>query len=107
VHVIGKDILKFHGIYWPAFLLAAGLELPRMLLVHGHWQVDDVKMSKSIGNVVSPQSCIDLVTVTGLRYFLLHEGVPSSDGSNLYLLITSNELFNLKCIKRFQSEEND
>nr|SVE80111.1 EOG090X05VD [Daphnia magna] len=81
VHVIGKDILKFHSIYWPAFLLAAGLEPPKSLLVHGHWLVDDQKMSKTTGNVVSPQSCINLVTATGLRYFLMHEGVPASDGN--------------------------
>nr|SVE75746.1 EOG090X05VD [Daphnia hispanica] len=81
VHVIGKDILKFHAIYWPAFLLAAGLEPPKSLLVHGHWLVDDQKMSKTTGNVVSPQSCIDLVKATGLRYFLMHEGVPASDGN--------------------------
>nr|SVE78852.1 EOG090X05VD [Daphnia lumholtzi] len=81
VHVIGKDILKFHGIYWPAFLLAAGFEPPKSLLVHGHWLVDEQKMSKTTGNVVSPQSCINLVTATGLRYFLMHEGVPASDGN--------------------------
>nr|SVE75116.1 EOG090X05VD [Daphnia dolichocephala] len=80
-HVIGKDILKFHSIYWPAFLFAAGLEPPKSLVVHGHWLVDDQKMSKTTGNVVSPQTCIDLVTATGLRYFLLHEGVPASDGN--------------------------
>lgn len=81
VHVIGKDILKFHGVYWPAFLIAAGLDPPRSLLVHGHWLADDQKMSKTLGNVVHPRDCFNKVTVTGLRYFLLHEGVPSSDGS--------------------------
>lgn len=64
--------------------MAAGLEPPKSLLVHGHWLVDDQKMSKTTGNVVSPQSCIDLVTATGLRYFLLHEGVPASDGSGFF-----------------------
>lgn len=81
VHVIGKDILKFHGIYWPAFLLAADLTLPKGLLVHGHWLVDDEKMSKSSGNVVHPKTCIDHVSATGFRYFLLHEGVPATDGN--------------------------
>lgn len=81
MHVIGKDILKFHGIYWPAFLLAAGLQLPKSLLVHSHWLVDNEKMSKSSGNVVHPKTCIDHVSATGFRYFLLHEGVPASDGS--------------------------
>ena len=79
--MIGKDILKFHGIYWPAFLLAADLTLPKGLLVHGHWLVDDEKMSKSSGNVVHPKTCIDHVSATGFRYFLLHEGVPATDGS--------------------------
>lgn len=85
VHVIGKDILKFHGLYWPAFLISAGLEPPKSLLVHGHWLVDDQKMSKTTGNVTSPQSCIDVATVNGLRYFLLHEGVPASDGSEYFI----------------------
>jgi methionyl-tRNA synthetase len=87
VHVIGKDILKFHSIYWPAFLLAAGFDPPKCLLVHGHWLADDQKMSKTTGNVVSPQSCIDIATATGLRYFLLHEGVPASDGSESYIVL--------------------
>ena len=86
MHVIGKDILKFHGIYWPAFLMSAGMEPPKSLLVHGHWLVDDQKMSKTTGNVMSPKSCIDVATVNGLRYFLLHEGVPANDGSE-YLFI--------------------
>ena len=106
VHVIGKDILKFHGIYWPAFLAAAGLELPRMLLVHAHWLVDYEKMSKSTGNVVTPQSCIDQVTATGLRYFLLHEGVPSSDGSQFECKISSRSVIIFNIITRFQPQED-
>lgn len=80
-HVVGKEILKFHGIYWPAFLLAAGLELPRSLLVHSHWTVEHQKMSKSKGNVIDPVACAREFGVDGLRYFLLREGVPHSDGS--------------------------
>nr|CAH7757054.1 unnamed protein product [Callosobruchus chinensis] len=81
VQVIGKDILKFHGIYWPAFLMAAGLELPRSILCHSHWTVDGEKMSKSKGNVVCPFDTAQMYTTDGLRYFLLREGVAHSDGN--------------------------
>jgi len=81
VHVIGKDILKFHCIYWPAFLLAAGMEPPKRLLVHSHWLAEGVKMSKSLGNVVDPSSLMEKYGVDGTRYFLLREGVPHSDGN--------------------------
>ena len=84
-HVMGKDIIKFHGIFWPAFLMAAGMDPPSSLLVHGHWLADDQKMSKTLGNVVDPEQCMQLVGITGLRYFLLHEGVPSCDGSKLFI----------------------
>ncbi|EDX12973.1 GD20436 [Drosophila simulans] len=79
--VIGKDILKFHGIYWPAFLLAAGLEPPGQLYVHSHWTVDGQKMSKSKHNVVDPLQAAQQYTMEGLRYFLLREGVAHSDGN--------------------------
>jgi hypothetical protein len=72
---------RFHGVYWPAFLIAAGLEPPRSLLCHSHWTVDGEKMSKSRGNIVDPVECITKYTVSGLRYFLLREGVAHSDGS--------------------------
>lgn len=81
LHVIGKDILKFHGIYWPAFLIAADIEPPKGLLVHSHWTVDDVKMSKSKMNVVDPNERSSRYTKDGLRYFLLREGVAHSDGN--------------------------
>lgn len=81
VQIIGKDILKFHGIYWPAFLIAAGLEPPQSLLVHSHWTVDDVKMSKSKHNVIDPNVVAQRYTYDGLRYFLLREGVAHRDGS--------------------------
>ena len=80
-HVIGKDILKFHAIYWPAFLMAADIEPPRKILCHSHWTVDDTKMSKSKGNVIDPNSLIDLYSIDGIRYFLLREAVPHSDGN--------------------------
>lgn len=85
LHVIGKDILKFHGIYWPAFLIAAGLEPPQQLLVHSHWTVEGQKMSKSKFNVVDPMERASTYTIEGMRYFLLREGVMHSDGSELKL----------------------
>ncbi|XP_049810134.1 methionine--tRNA ligase, mitochondrial isoform X1 [Schistocerca nitens] len=81
VHVVGKDILKFHGVYWPAFLIAAGLQPPRTLLCHSHWTVDGEKMSKSRQNVVDPAALIHDFTSCGVRYLLLREGVPHSDGN--------------------------
>lgn len=79
--VIGKDILKFHGIYWPGFLMAADMEPPKQLLCHSHWTVDGQKMSKSKNNVVDPMERADLFTAEGMRYFLLREAVLHSDGS--------------------------
>lgn len=81
VHVIGKDILRFHAIYWPSFLMAAGFKLPRRILCHGHWLVDNKKMSKSIGNVIDPFESLEKYTQNGLRYFLLREGVPDTDSN--------------------------
>ncbi|CAG08330.1 unnamed protein product [Tetraodon nigroviridis] len=78
-HVIGKDILKFHAIYWPAFLLGAGLPLPQTIHVHSHWTVAGKKMSKSLGNVVDPRERSQAFTNDGLRYFLLRQGVPDAD----------------------------
>jgi len=89
--VLGKDIIKFHGIYWPAFLMAANLELPKSLFVHSHWTVDGQKMSKSKNNVVNPIERANLYTSEGMRYFLLREGVAHSDGSKnkIFLFIKS------------------
>ncbi|NXS63175.1 SYMM protein, partial [Brachypteracias leptosomus] len=78
-HVVGKDILKFHAIYWPALLMAVGLAPPERILVHSHWTVHGQKMSKSLGNVVDPSACIQQYTLDGFRYFLLRQGVPERD----------------------------
>lgn len=78
-HVVGKDILKFHAIYWPSFLLGAGLPLPQVIHVHSHWTVEGKKMSKSLGNVVDPLERSLIFTTDGMRYFLLRQGVPDSD----------------------------
>ncbi|KAI7938736.1 hypothetical protein MJO28_014315 [Puccinia striiformis f. sp. tritici] len=71
VHVIGKDIIKFHAIYWPAILMAAGIKLPKHIIAHGHWKIDSEKMSKSIGNVVDPFEAIEEWGVDGVRYYLM------------------------------------
>ncbi|XP_014470731.1 PREDICTED: methionine--tRNA ligase, mitochondrial [Dinoponera quadriceps] len=89
VQVIGKDILKFHGVYWPAFLIAAGLEPPRTLLCHAHWTVDHQKMSKSKGNVISPFEAANDYSEDGLRYFLLREAVPQNDANYSSTKITN------------------
>lgn len=81
VQICGKDILKFHGIFWPTFLIAAGLKLPEKIFVHSHWKVNDEKMSKTKGNVVDPISAACQYTESGLRYFLLREGTAHSDGN--------------------------
>lgn len=80
VHVIGKGIIRFHAVYWPAFLLSAGLKLPKTLFVHGYFTVDGAKMSKTVGNVVDPVSLIDTYDVDVLRYYFLREIPSTSDG---------------------------
>lgn len=80
LHVIGKGIIRFHAVYWPAFLLSAGLPLPKALFVHGYFTVDGQKMSKSIGNVIDPFEVIDRYGTDALRYYLLSEISPFSDG---------------------------
>lgn len=81
VQIIGKDILKFHAIYWPAFLMAAGLDPPRKLFCHSHWLIENVKMSKSLGNVVDPMQVQAKYSPEVFRYYLLREGVPHADGN--------------------------
>jgi methionyl-tRNA synthetase len=79
--LIGKDILKFHAVYWPAMLMAAGYEVPRHLFVHGFLLMDDKKMSKSLGNVLDPFDIIDRFGADALRYYLLREVPFGQDGS--------------------------
>ncbi|KYQ91528.1 methionyl-tRNA synthetase [Tieghemostelium lacteum] len=79
-HIIGKDIIKFHSIYWPSFLLAAGYPLPEQILCHSHWTVNREKMSKSRGNVVDPLQAIEKFGLDPLRYFLLKGGGLENDG---------------------------
>ena len=81
LHLIGKDIIRFHAVYWPAFLMSAGIELPRKVFAHGFVNVKGEKMSKSVGNVVDPLALIDAFGVDAVRYFLLREIPFGQDGS--------------------------
>lgn len=80
VHVIGKGIIRFHAVYWPAFLLSAKLKLPKSLFVHGYFTVEGQKMSKTLGNVVDPIEMIEKYGVDGLRYYLLSQIPSTGDG---------------------------
>lgn len=87
IHLIGKDILRFHAMIWPAMLLAAGIPLPRAIYVHGFITVDGQKMSKTIGNIVDPFALLEQYPAEVIRYFLMRE-IPSGDdgdfsGTNL------------------------
>ncbi len=81
LHLIGKDIVRFHAVYWPAFLLSAGLPLPRSVFGHGFLLSRGEKMSKSVGNVVDPMALADAFGVDALRYFFLREVSFGQDGS--------------------------
>ena len=81
LHVIGKDIVRFHAVYWPAFLMSAGIELPRRIFSHGFLFNRGEKMSKSVGNVVDPFALADAYGVDQLRYFLLREVPFGQDGN--------------------------
>ncbi|GFG94657.1 methionine--tRNA ligase [Mycobacterium timonense] len=81
LHMIGKDIIRFHTVYWPAFLMSAGIELPRRVFAHGFLLNRGEKMSKSVGNVVDPVALIDTFGVDQVRYFLLREVPFGQDGS--------------------------
>ncbi|MFA6955622.1 MAG: methionine--tRNA ligase [Thermoanaerobaculia bacterium] len=81
VHLIGKDIVRFHAVYWPAFLMAAGLPLPKSIVSHGFWLRDNVKISKSLGNVVRPDEIIDRFGAEAFRYYLSREMVFGQDSN--------------------------
>lgn len=80
-HVIGKDIIRFHCIYWPAFLMAANLPLPKKVFAHGFINVQGQKMSKSVGNVIAPQDLIDTYGLDATRYILMREVPHGQDGN--------------------------
>jgi len=81
VHMIGKEIVRFHCVYWPAFLMAAGLPLPKGIVAHGWLLFEESKMSKSRGNIVRSETILDVLGQDALRYFLLREIVFGQDGS--------------------------
>ena len=81
IHVIGKDIVKFHGVYWPIMLKAMGLPLPKQILVHGWWQKDGARISKSTGNVVDPIAVIDEWGLDAFRFYVLRELDIGPDGN--------------------------
>jgi methionyl-tRNA synthetase len=81
LHVIGKDIVRFHAVYWPAFLMSAGIEVPRRIFSHGFLFNRGEKMSKSVGNVIDPFALSDAYGVDQLRYFLLREVPFGQDGN--------------------------
>jgi methionyl-tRNA synthetase len=80
LHVVGKDILRFHAVYWPAFLMAAGLAPPRRVFAHGWWTVEGEKMSKSLGNFIPPGQLVDSYGVDAVRYFMLRDLPFGNDG---------------------------
>jgi methionyl-tRNA synthetase len=81
LHMVGKDILRFHTVYWPAFLMSAKMELPKRVFAHGWWTIEGEKMSKSLGNVVSPDHLVEKYGLDQTRYFLLREVPFGSDGN--------------------------
>jgi len=81
IHMIGKEIVRFHCVYWPAFLMAAGLPLPTSITAHGWLLFEESKMSKSRGNIVRAETIVDVLGTDALRYFLLREVVFGQDGS--------------------------
>jgi methionyl-tRNA synthetase len=80
-HLIGKDILTTHAVYWPTMLMASGIPLPKTILAHGWWLFEETKMSKSLGNVVKPMDLIDEYGVDPLRYFLMRDMVLGMDAN--------------------------
>ncbi len=80
IHMVGKDILRFHSVYWPAFLMAANVSLPKTVFAHGWWTVEGEKMSKSIGNTIDPVEMVNTYGSDALRYFLLRDLSFGQDG---------------------------
>lgn len=81
VHMVGKDILRFHAVYWPAFLMSASLPLPKRVFAHGWWTIEGEKMSKSLGNVVSPSHLVEKYGLDATRYFLMRDVPFGNDGN--------------------------
>ena len=97
VHLVGKDILRFHAVFWPAFLMSAGLPLPTQVVSHGFWLKDARKMSKSVGNVVRPDALVDAFGVDALRWHLISEmsfGQDASFSDEAFLVRYNSDLAN-------------
>ena len=84
LHLVGKDIIRFHTVYWPAFLMAAMLPIPKQVWAHGWFLMDETKMSKSKGNVVLPRPIANMLGMDALRYYMLRETVFGQDGNFSY-----------------------
>ncbi|CAH0040658.1 unnamed protein product [Clonostachys solani] len=97
LQVVGKDIIRFHAVYWPALLMALDLPLPKKILCHNHWTMSNRKMSKSVGNVVNPFFAIQRWGTDPLRYFLMRNGSLSKDTSY------SNDLIEMVYLKELQA----
>jgi methionyl-tRNA synthetase len=97
LQVVGKDIIRFHAVYWPAMLMALGLPLPKKILCHNHWTMSNRKMSKSVGNVVNPFFAIQRWGVDPLRYFLMRNGSLQKDTSY------SNDIIEMIYVKDLQA----
>ncbi len=102
LHLVGKDILRFHAVYWPAFLMSLDYQLPKSIFAHGWWKVEGQKMSKSLGNVVSPYELVKDYGLDEVRYFLLRDMPFGQDGDisksalkNRIVGELSNEIGNL------------
>ncbi len=80
LHLVGKDIVRFHTVYWPAFLMAAGLEQPKRVFAHGWWTIEGQKMSKSLGNVIAPSQLVETYGLDQTRYLLMAEVPFGNDG---------------------------
>ncbi|MGB0631847.1 MAG: methionine--tRNA ligase [Alphaproteobacteria bacterium] len=80
LHMVGKDILRFHAVYWPAFLMGAGLEPPKRVFAHGWWTNEGEKISKSVGNIIEPRQIVETYGLDQVRYFLLREVPFGNDG---------------------------
>jgi len=80
LHMVGKDIIRFHCVYWPAFLMGAGLAPPKRVFAHGWWTVEGQKMSKSLGNFIPPQQLVEQYGLDAVRYFMLRELPFGNDG---------------------------
>jgi methionyl-tRNA synthetase len=97
IHLVGKDILRFHAVYWPAFLMAADLPLPKQIFAHGWWTVEGEKMSKSLGNVVDPIKLVDDFGIDALYNFVLREMPFGQDGNfskDAFIQRTNTDLSN-------------